>query len=410
MEAFTTYVARQPIFNARSMTIGHELLFRDGENNAFPTHVAPDRSTYRLIAENYLSVGQEDDSKSRCFINFPHQSLVRRLPLSLPKDTIVVEVLETCTPNDELLEAVRELRQNGYLIALDDFAFSEEWERFLPFVHIVKLDVMAMGIDKACEFVVKQQKQGSSRRYLAEKVETDQDFQAAKQAGFSFFQGFFFSKPIIKKQVYVSSEQVVAMELFHQVCLPEVDFDRIEQIVSKDVTLSYKLLKFVNNMGNRLETEISSFRQALVYLGQEQLKLFVSLAVASFVSRGKPKALYELSLQRAHFCRLMSRHEGLRSHREQAFMIGLFSILDAIMDIPIAQLMKKIPLAEDIKMALLRREGPYGQLLLLGECFELADWQGMEKLRVQLGVTQDDVFAALADAQNWTQKMQAASV
>ncbi|MCG9785559.1 EAL and HDOD domain-containing protein [Vibrio mediterranei] len=407
---YATYVARQPIFNARRHTLGYELLFRDGEKNAFPAHVEANRATYRLIAENYLSLGTNPSiTASRCFINFPHQSLIRRLPLILPKQNVVIEILETCQPNDELYQVVKELHQLGYMIALDDFVYREAWERFLPFVQIVKLDIMAMGVEKACAFVIQQKAKGSPRHYLAERVETEEEFLLTKQAGFKFFQGFFFSKPIMEKQVYISSEQLVAMELFQQVCAPEVDFDKVEQIVSKDVTLSYKLLQFVNTLSPRLDSEISSFRQALIYLGQEKLKLFVSLTVASFISSNKPKALYELSLQRAQFCRLMTKHPQFKQHRDQAFMIGLFSILDALMDLSLDKLLHQLPLSNEIKDALLEREGPYGCLLSLGECFEMADWQGVERHRAHLGLSQNEVFSALADAQRWSQKMQSLS-
>ncbi|MGR5178566.1 EAL and HDOD domain-containing protein [Vibrio parahaemolyticus] len=407
---YATYVARQPIFNARRHTLGYELLFRDGEKNAFPAHIEANRATYRLIAENFLSIGVNPSlDASRCFINFPHQSLIRRLPMILPKQNVVIEILETCDPNEELYQAVKELHQAGYMIALDDFVYTDAWERFLPFVHIVKLDIMAMGVERACQFVRQQKEKGSPRHYLAERVESEQEFLLTKQAGFQFFQGFFFSKPVMEKQVYISSEQLVAMELFQQVCQPDVDFDRVEHIVAKDVTLSYKLLQFVNTMSPRLESEISSFRQALIYLGQDKLKQFVSLTVASFISNNKPKALYELSLQRAHFCRLMTKHPPFKRHQDQAFMIGLFSILDALMDLSLDKLITQLPLCDEVKGALLEREGPYGRLLTLGECFETADWHGVEQHRTQLGLSQSAVFSALADAQRWSQKVQSMS-
>lgn len=304
---YTTYVARQPILNAKRQTLGYELLFRDGEENAFPEHMDSDRATYRLIVENFLAMGTNPSiARSRCFINFPYKSLLRRLPLTLPKDQIVVEVLETCEPTDELLAAIRELGSRGYLIALDDFVFAPEWERFLPYVHIVKLDIMALGIDEACAIVQQRLERGSRRRFLAERVETEEQFEQTRRAGFTFFQGYFFSKPQIMKQRYVSPEHVLAMQLFQEVCRPDVNFERIEHIVAQDLALSYKLLRFVNSMSDRIAVPISSFRQALVYLGQDRLKIFVSLAVASYISANKPKELYNLSLQRAQFCQLMA--------------------------------------------------------------------------------------------------------
>ncbi|CAK1905073.1 Cyclic di-GMP phosphodiesterase CdgJ [Vibrio crassostreae] len=396
-----TYVARQPILNRNKNTLGYELLFRDGERNAYPAHIESNRATYRLIVENFLSVGLNPSiPSSRCFINFPYQSLIRRLPLSLPKDKVVVEILETCQPTDELLEAVKELYQAGYMIALDDFTSTPEWERFLRYTHIVKLDIMQMGLDEACDLV--RAHQGKKFSFLAERVENEQEFQQAKEAGFKFFQGYFFSKPEIIKTKYISPEQVIAMELFQEVCKPDVDFQRVESIVAKDVALSYKLLRFVNTMSPRLEVTISSFRQALVYLGQEKLKMFVSLAVASYVSDKKPKELYGLSLQRAQFCQRMSRYQAFEGHTEQAFMIGLFSLLDALLDLSLENLVEQLPLCKSIKVALLRREGPYGTLLALEESFEHADWQQIDEHCADLGLSVDQVKTELTEARRWS--------
>ena len=396
-----TYVARQPILNRNKNTLGYELLFRDGERNAYPAHIESNRATYRLIVENFLSVGLNPSiSSSRCFINFPYQSLIRRLPLSLPKDKVVVEILETCKPTDELLDAVKELYQAGYMIALDDFTSTSEWERFLRYTHIVKLDIMQMGLDEACDLV--KAHQGKKFSFLAERVETEQEFKQAKEAGFKFFQGYFFSKPQIIKTKYISPEQVIAMELFQEVCKPDVDFQRVESIVAKDVALSYKLLRFVNTMSPRLEVTISSFRQALVYLGQEKLKMFVSLAVASYVSDKKPKELYGLSLQRAQFCQRMSRYQAFAGHTEQAFMIGLFSLLDALLDLSLENLVEQLPLCKSIKVALLRREGPYGTLLALEESFEHADWQQIDEHCADLGLNVEQVKTELTEARRWS--------
>lgn len=396
-----TYVARQPILNRNKNTLGYELLFRDGERNAYPAHIESNRATYRLIVENFLSVGLNPSiPSSRCFVNFPYQSLIRRLPLSLPKDKVVVEILETCTPTDELLEAVKELYQAGYMIALDDFTSTPEWERFLRYTHIVKLDIMQMGLDEACDLV--KAHQGKKFSFLAERVETEQEFQQAKEAGFKFFQGYFFSKPEIIKTKYISPEQVIAMELFQEVCKPDVDFQRVESIVAKDIALSYKLLRFVNTMSPRLEVTISSFRQALVYLGQDKLKMFVSLAVASYVSDKKPKELYGLSLQRAQFCQRMSRYQAFEGHQEQAFMIGLFSLLDALLDLSLENLVEQLPLCKSIKVALLRREGSYGTLLALEESFEHADWQQIDEHCANLGLNVEQVKTELTEARRWS--------
>jgi EAL and modified HD-GYP domain-containing signal transduction protein len=398
-----TYVARQPILNTKGVTFGYELLFRDGESNAFPSHVSSDRATYRLVVENFMAMGRNPSLKSsRCFINFPYKSLIRRLPFTLPNHSVVVEILETCEPSDELFSVVRDLHRSGYLIALDDFVYSYEWERFLPYVYIVKLDIMSLGLKTACDFVKLKVAEGCQCHFLAERVETEEEFQQAKAAGFAFFQGYFFKKPEIIKNRYVGPEQVTAMNLFHEVCRSEVDFERLEQIILKDVALSYKLLRFVNTISQRISVNICSFRQALVYLGQEKLKSFVSLIAASYIAANKPEELYRLSLQRAQFCLLMSCHPPFQAYREQAFLVGLFSVLDAVLGTSIETLLEQLPLSEQIKAALEKRAGELGSLLSLQEYFEQGDWQGIESECRQLGVSVDKVNRSLHDALRWS--------
>ncbi|MDC0611230.1 HDOD domain-containing protein [Vibrio sp.] len=404
-----TYVARQPILNKKRITLGYELLFRDGEENAFPANISSDRATYRLIVENFMSIGQNPNlDYSRCFINFPYNSLIRRLPFSLPKQSIVVEVLETCPPTTELLDAIRELYRNGYLIALDDFVYDEGWERFIPYAHIIKIDVMDWGIEAACQFVEEQLEKGCKSRFLAEKVESEEEFQLAKKAGFAFFQGYFFKKPEVIKSKYIGPEQMTALALFKEVSRDEVDFAQIESIIAQDVTLSYKLLHFVNSMSNRPHVTISSFKQALIYLGEDRLKMFVALTVASYVSVNKPKELYYVAIQRAKFCQLLIKnHRKMNDYRDKAFLIGLFSVLDALLDSPMSQVIEQLPLEEEIKQALETHAGKLGKILEIQERFENADWKQIELLCKELALSTEEVTHFLYDAQCWSKNSSA---
>lgn len=400
-----TYVARQPILNKKLITLGYELLFRDGEENSFPTHISADRATYRLIVENFMTLGHNQNlDYSRCFINFPYNCLIRRLPFSLPKQAIVIEVLETCEPTDELFDAIRELYRNGYLIALDDFVYDPRWERFIPYAHIIKIDVMDWGIEKACAFVQGQLENKCKNRFLAEKVETEAEFLQAKQSGFAYFQGFFFKKPEIIKQKYVGPEQLTAMALFQELSKKEANFNKLEQIISKDVTLSYKLLHFVNTMSERSHVKLTSFKQALVYLGEDRLRMFVSLAVASYISANKPRELYYIAIQRAKFCQLAISHNlRFNFYIDQAFLIGLFSILDAFLDSPMNELIADLPLDQEVKSALEYHAGDLGKLLEIQESFENADWDNIGLLCRELSLSTEDITHDLFDAQWWSQ-------
>ena len=292
-----SYVARQPIFNRRQQTIGHELLFRDGEYNAFP-NIEADQATCRLVVENYMAIGDDYAYRGqRNFINFPQHCLVSLMPLLLPKNKVVIEVLETCTPNDELFLAIKHLHRKGYIIALDDFEYDVRWQRFFRYVHIIKLDLLMLGLEKACDFV--RNNRHMKVKFLAEKVETYTDFQTSLNAGFDLFQGYYFSRPELLKRRKVAASELTTIQLLQAISNEPVNFADIENIISHDVSLSYLLLRYVNQTNCRLIEPISSFRQALVYLGEEKLRMFVGVVATAHAALDKPKALYALSLQRA---------------------------------------------------------------------------------------------------------------
>lgn len=401
-----SYVARQPIFDSEHETFGYELLFRDGEQNAYPVHISSDKATSRLVVENFLSIGTNPTNQHlRCFINFPQQAMIDLIPLSLPKEHIVVEVLETCTPNDALLKAVMTLKSRGYKIALDDFEERSEWERFLPFVDFIKLDIMALGLSNACVQMKSLVAKGANCDFIAERIETELEYKIARNAGFTLFQGYFFSKPILSKQKCLMGTQLVALELLKEMSFPEPDFAKIEALFLKDVALSFKLLRFVNSLSTRMEVEVTSFYQALVYLGQVQLKQFVSLVAASYLAGNKPQELHILSMQRAQFCSLMMQHDSLISYHGQSSVVGLFSLLDALLDKPIEEVVSLLPLTTDIKLALTKREGVFGKVLLLEEHFEHGEWNKIEDICEQLELDVKWVAKQLMEAQQWSQRL-----
>ncbi|MGF1901797.1 HDOD domain-containing protein [Aliivibrio sifiae] len=397
------YVARQPILNRKKQTIGYELLFRDGETNAFPDMEA-NQATCRLLVENFMSAGSNPALESpRSFINFPQESLISLVPTAFPKRKIVVEVLETCIPNDELFSAIKHLHRMGYIIALDDFSLDAEWDRFLPYSHIVKLDIMQLGIDVACDYVKKKKQQGCKRHYLAERVETYEEFEQAFQVGFHFYQGYFFSKPQIIKNRVVKPEEVLTMQLFQEVCREDVNFTRVEQLIAQDVSLSYQLLKFVNTASVRLEKPISSFKQALVYLGEEQIKMFVTLVATAHAAINKPKELYKQSLVKGRFCELMICRCQNGTPGQQAFIVGLFSLLDALLDRKLDDVLEQLSLTDEIEQAILLRAGLLGSMLELYESIKSGDWEQLDKTSRLLGFSPKTVEKTYQEAETWYQ-------
>ncbi|PTB32317.1 EAL and HDOD domain-containing protein [Photobacterium phosphoreum] len=396
------YVARQPIFNRRQQTIGHELLFRDGECNAFPA-IDANEATCRLVLENYMAIGDDLAYKGqRNFINFPHSCLVNLIPLLLPKNKVVIEILETCIPDDELFLAIKHLHQKGYMIALDDFEYDVRWQRFFRYVHIIKLDLLMLGLDNACDFV--RNNRHLKVKFLAEKVESYDDFQVSLAAGFELFQGYYFSRPELLKRRKVAASELTTIQLLQAISCEPVNFTDIEMIISRDVSLSYLLLRYVNQTNRRLVDPISSFHQALVYLGEEKLRMFVSVVATAHAALDKPKALYALSLQRAKMCEILANYSPLVILKQQAFLAGMFSLLDALLDNSLAELVRLLKLQPTIQAALLHREGELGKVLNLVDAFDKADWQQVTLECYQLGLSEQQVQDSYLQAMAWAEK------
>ncbi|MBD8512445.1 EAL domain-containing protein [Photobacterium sp. WH77] len=394
-----SYLARQPVLDREKTTIGYELLFRDGPKNCFPD-VPPEEATNRLLLNNFFSNGSNDVCSGKlAFVNFPEKSLLKGTPLLFPSHTFVIEVLEDCTPSDTLLETVKDLYQRGYQIALDDFNPSVEWNRFLPFVHIIKFDLQLTPIDKA-RFFIRRHKD-KPIQFLAEKVETYAEFKEAKAAGFHLFQGYFFSKPEMMQQKTLSPSALTTLRLYQQICQDVVNFDEAEEIIATDLSLSYKLLRHVNAITSNRAVPISSFKQALIYLGEERLRRFISFVATSHVTRDKPSSLYCLSLQRAHLCELLAADISPKLNGNRAFLTGLFSMLDSLLDQPLDVLIPMLPLDISIQDALIHRSGKLGYLLSLVCAYDHADWDQVDSMCSKLGLESEHVANRYLESLEW---------
>ncbi|MGY3931861.1 sensory box/GGDEF family protein [Aeromonas encheleia] len=393
-----SYVARQPILDRELNTHAYELLFRDSLDNVFPL-ISARQATARLVAEQFLQQNIDQLLGGRlCFINFPHSLLLDGLAECLPQDKVVIEILEDATPDDALLAKVRQLHQLGYRLALDDFTLSPAWERFLPFIHIIKFDLRATSLAKIEGFILSHRHLPLT--YLAEKVEDKLEFERMKSLGVELFQGFFFSRPEMVQQTTLQPDQLVVMQLLEVANQADPDLDRIEQLLNQDVSLSLKLLRYVNHL-KRFPQPIASFRQAASYLGHAQLKRFVALVAATSAGHDKSGELYQMSLIRARFCELLAQSHAPTRQAQQAFITGLFSLLDVLLGQPLDQLLGSIPLTAEIRAALLERKGSLGFYLAFCEDYENANWPRIAASTVRLELTEEKVSHLYLAATTW---------
>ncbi|MEQ3514898.1 HDOD domain-containing protein [Pseudoalteromonas sp. BZB3] len=368
------YAARQPIFDQHKQLMGYELLFRDGVDNVFP-NIDGDEATSKLIEGSQFNFGLEDLTDSKpAYINFTLDTILKGYPSMLPSEQVVIEILETVQPGKRLLAAVQELKNKGYTLALDDYKHQKVWRHFYPYIDQIKVDLLITSDEEIAE-LIEATKEFESIKLVAEKVETNEQFEKAVALGFSYFQGYFFAKPEMVKSKSLPPSEMALAELLYETSVVDVDIKKITSVFERDVNLSYKLLRYSNSAAFKRRAEINTIKQAVVVLGNQELKKFLSLLFAAQVSSEKPIELIKLSLTRARFCELLAqKHKGIQD-TGMAFLVGMMSLMDAILDESMEGVMKKLPLSNLIKDALVQKQGILAQYLGLIKAYEQADWE-----------------------------------
>lgn len=388
------FVARQPIFEGDLSLSAYELLFRRGdENRAVVTD--NDDATSTVIINAFTELGLETVvGDQRAWINVGREFVLDRLAFSLPADRVVLELLENQQVDEPLLEALRELRDAGYTIALDDFAWDETLIPLVQLAHIVKVDVMPMDTADVIRNVT------ALRPYdvllLAEKVETREEFNVCAELGFDLFQGYFFCKPEVLSGKGIAPNRFTLLQLVAAMQDPNIEFGALETLITRDVALSYRLLRYINSAFFGLRTECSSIGRALTLLGLENVKRWSTMTVFAGLDV-KPQELILTALVRARMCELLGPSLG-ETNEDQNFTLGLFSVIDAMMDAPMDEVLDAIPFADDMRQALIAGEGAKGALLS-----SVLDWERGD-FEPDRGIEAATVGNAHYDALAWADK------
>ena len=380
------FVARQPIFDKNLRCVAYELLFRDGISSVM-NHPDGDAATLELLSHSFLSIGLEAlTHQKKCFINFTQNLLLQKLPLAFPKESIVVEVLENIMPGTEIFTVCHDIRSEGYALALDDFIYHPAWEPLLDLVQYVKIDFLQTATADMGSIISRLQKY--SVELIAEKVETRLTYKVASRLGFSYFQGYFFCRPQIIRSREVPSSKLNLMIIMAQVRDPNITIADLEKIISRDVGISFKLLNYLNSAYYFRGTTVKSIKQALILLGLEQLTRFVSVITLTSLGSDKTDELIRLSSIRGRFCELTCPHCGLSGKAPELFTIGLFSLIDTLLDDTMESLLEKLPLSDTIKEALIQGKGNYANVLSLVVHYETGNWSKVNETVQVLGISE----------------------
>ncbi|MBM9514369.1 EAL and HDOD domain-containing protein [Desulfogranum marinum] len=362
------YIARQPIFNLHKKVYAYELLYRGAKHYSLDK-VSGNRATTSLLSSAFLTRDIQDISSFKpCFINFTQDLLEKKLPESFSKESVVVEILEDVEPTPQVVQACQQLHNKGYTLALDDFVYDRKFIPLLQLADIVKIDfrltphqTILRTLNILARYKVK---------LLAEKVETLEEFEAAAKLGFVYFQGYFFSKPEQIKIEELSTTQITHLRLLAEVTKKSTTIDKLHNIIANDISVSYKLLRFLNSSYFYRLQEIKSVKQAIAYLGIKELRHFVMLVIISEMTTSKPGELVRLGLVRAKFCELLGENSDRSIESSELFVVGLFSLLDAMLNAPMIEIMDRLPVSNGIKEALLTDTGPYCIYLELVKNYE----------------------------------------
>lgn len=382
------FIARQPIFNKKLDIVAYELLFRsDLDNYCKAVDVAQASSS--VISDSVLlfDLARLTDGKG-AFVNIAREGLINEHARVLPIDMATLEILETVEPDDEVVAACRQLKEAGYRIALDDFTNGPAMLPLIALADVVKIDVLSTPRDTLAPMVGSLARPGL--QFLAEKVETREDFEHVASLGFELFQGYFFAKPVILSGKGVPGFKAAYLDLLNEINLNPFDINRVEAILKTDVSMSYKLLRYVNSAAVGLRGTVSSIRETLLLLGQRKVRALASVWALAGLGQDQPEALLLVSVTRARFCEGLAAAAGQPNRQPEAFLLGMLSLIDAIMGRPMATLLDDLPITADVRLALAEQKGPLHPLMACVLAYEQGDWESVsawaEKLRVDASV------------------------
>ncbi len=371
MPSMQKFIARQPILDRAENVVGYELLFRSADE-AFSSIEDPDLASSTVISDSMILYGiSELTEGKRAFINCTRDSLVSGRAALMPPDRIVIEVLESVDADIEVVTACRVLKSAGYVIALDDFG-GERQAALVDLADIIKIDVLATPKHEVEEIL--RRHDGKGIQFLAEKVETREQFQQTKGQGFSAFQGYFFARPRVLKSNDIPPGKLFYFSILQAVTRPEMDVRKVADDIKHDLGLSYKLLRFLNSAVFGFRNRIRSIRHAVALLGQAEMRKWISLVAIASLGEGKPPILFETALTRAAFCQHLAPRVGPVGRQEDYFLLGLLSNIDAILSRPLRAALAELPIAGDVKEALLGTPNKLYQALQAVITYEKADW------------------------------------
>lgn len=389
------FVARQPIFDSKKRAFGYEILYRSGPENHF---TGESNAASRQMLDNFLLFGVDTLARGgKAFLNCTRELLVKQLVTFLPAQSTVLEVLETIEPDEELVSACAELKKSGYQVALDDFVPRPGLEPLIELADYIKLDFRACGPAKLNE--IRKVLRNSNAQLIAEKIESHAEYERACIDGYSYFQGYFFCRPAILSSREIPANSTSYLRLLTALSRSPLDLKEVERLVMADASLCYRLLRLVNSAAFGVRRQVTSVRSALVITGDDEFRKLVSIVLTATLGKKSSPELMLVALQRARFCELMSGYT--RQPASEQYLIGLLSVMDAILQLPMSEIAGRLPLRPEAANSLLGQDTSAASALKLATSWEAGEWDACSALADSLSLTEPELTRLYIDSLKW---------
>ena len=392
------YVARQPIFDRDQNVFGYELLFRDGLENCFSGDL--DQAARSTVDRSLLMGLDVLCDGRRAFVNCTRDTLIKGLITLLPSTSTVVEILETVPADPDVIAACRALKEQGYLLALDDYVANDPREALLPLTDIVKVE-MQLTTEEQRKGLMKQI--GGTCRMLAEKIETQAEFVRTRDQGFVYFQGYFFRRPEMLSTRELPANRLNYLRMMQEVSKPDLNLPALEKLIKSEASVCYRLLRYLNSAAFGFRKEIHSVKHALSLLGERDLRRWIRLVAAVGAGQDKTSDLVLSALVRGRFGELLSPH--VKHGESDLFLMGLFSLIDAMLEMPMESVLERIPIDHETKAVLLGKPSALRPVFRLMLAHESGEWAAAESLSEEMNLSSEDVAGYYWQAQQWARQL-----
>jgi EAL and modified HD-GYP domain-containing signal transduction protein len=395
------YVGRMPIYTPSLDVFGFKLLYRVKDNTKILIQES-EKATSEIIFNTFIEIGLEKIAEDKlAFITIDNSYLTEKLPLPFPKEQIVLVIPKWVPMNNQTIAAIKRLKAERYWLCLEDRLGENIPEDVCNLVNIIKIDIQEMKTQVLHERV--DFYRTTSARLMASKVQSQEDFEICKDIGFNYYEGYFLAKPRIVLGRRLPTNRFSLLKLLSCLFDPEADMGELEELIRQDISLSYRLLRMVNSAYYALDTKVESIRHALVILGLKQIREWLTILAMADVN-DRSTTLMTTAMIRGKMCELLAVSAGFKQE-DRFFTVGLLSILDAIMDLSMEEVLQNLPLLDDMNQALLTQTGPMGYVLSCVLAYENGEWNKVDLLKTNPVDLRDAYLRAISWASETSRKI-----